>query len=79
MAKFKETWRQKMVSLAEKSSLPQVVEVTGKMSKKWGEGTCVIPPPVEVDATMKAVPEGRLMTVNQIREVMAKKYNANFG
>ena len=79
MAKMKETWRQKLVSMAEKSNLPQVVEVTEKMSKKWGEGTCVIPSPVEVDATMKGVPEGRLITVNQIREAMAKKYNATFG
>jgi hypothetical protein len=79
MVKFKETWQQKMVSIAEKSRLPQVVEVTGKMSQKWGEGTVVIPSPLEVNATMKAVPEGRLMTINQIREVMAKRYNASFG
>ena len=79
MSKIKETWRQKLASIAEKNSLPQVVEVTEKMSEKWGEGTCVIPSPVEVDATMKAVPEGRLMTVNQIRDFMARKYNASFG
>ena len=79
MVKFKETWKQKLVSIAEKSNLPQVVEVTEKMSKKWGEGTCVIPSPVEVDALMKTVPGGKLITINQIREVMAKKYNATFG
>jgi hypothetical protein len=49
------------------------------MSKKWGEGTVVIPSPVEVDALMKKVPEGKLITINQIREFMAKKYNASFG
>ena len=79
MAKLKETWRQKLVSTAIKNNLPQVVEVNEKMSKKWGEGTCVIPSPVEVDAVMKSVPEGKLMTINQIREVMAKRYNASFG
>ena len=79
MAKMKETWRQKLVSTAEKNDLPKVVEVNEKMSKKWGEGPCVIPSPLEVDATMKSVPEGKLITVNQIREAMAKKYNANFG
>jgi len=79
MAKKKETWREKLKSTAEKNDLPKVVEVNEKMSKKWGEGTCVIPSPVEVDATMKSVPEGRLITINQIREVMAKKYNASFG
>jgi hypothetical protein len=79
MAKMKETWKQKLVSTTEKNDLPKVVEVNEKMSKKWGEGTCVIPSPVEVDATMRSVPEGKLLTINQIREVMAKKYNATFG
>ncbi|MGD9142817.1 MAG: hypothetical protein PVG61_03110 [Dehalococcoidia bacterium] len=79
MAKMKETWKQKLVSTAEKNDLPKVVEVNEKMSKKWGEGTCVIPSPVEVDATMRSVPEGKLLTINRIREVMAKKYNATFG
>jgi len=79
MVKMKETWRQKLVSTTEKQDLPRVVEVNEKMSKKWGEGTCVIPSPLEVDATMKSVPEGRLITINQIREVMANKYNTSFG
>ena len=79
MAKSKLSWREKLSATAEKNDLPKVVEVNEKMSKKWGEGTCVIPSPVEVDATMKSVPEGRLITINQIREIMAKKYNATFG
>jgi hypothetical protein len=49
------------------------------MSKKWGEGTCVIPSPVEVDTVMKNVPKGKLITINQIRKMMAKKYHASFG
>jgi hypothetical protein len=79
MVKFKETWRQKLISTAEKQGLPRVAEVNEKMSKKWGEGTVVIPSPLEVDATMKNVPAGRLITINQIREIMAKRYNASFG
>jgi hypothetical protein len=79
MVKLKETWRQKLVSQGERNKLPRVVEVNEKMSKKWGEGTCVIPAPVEVDALMKNVPAGKLITINQIREYMAKKYHASFG
>jgi hypothetical protein len=79
MAKVKETWRQKLVSTTEKQGLPRVVEVNEKMSKKWGEGTVVIPSPLEVDATMKSVPEGRLITINQIRGIMARRYSASFG
>jgi len=79
MAKLKETWRQKLISTTKKQNLPRVVEVNEKMSKIWGEGTCVIPSPVEVDAVMKSVPEGKLITINRIREFMAKKYHATFG
>jgi hypothetical protein len=79
MVKLKETWRQKLVSTTQKQNLPRVVEVNEKMSKKWGEGTVVIPSPVEVDALMKTVPRGKFITINQIREYMAKKYHASFG
>ena len=79
MARLKETWRDKLGSTARKQNLPRVVEVNEKMSKIWGEGTCVIPSPLEVDTLMKSVPKGKLITINQIREYMAKKYNASFG
>jgi hypothetical protein len=79
MIKLKETWREKLGSTAQKQNLPRIVEVNEKMSKKWGEGTCVIPSPVEVDALMKTVPKGKLITINRIREFMAKKYHASFG
>jgi hypothetical protein len=79
MVKTKETWKEKLGSTAKRQSLPKVSVVEGKMTKMWGEGTVVIPSPVEVDALMKNVPEGKLITINQIREYMAKKYNASFG
>jgi len=79
MPKPRPSWKEKLVTTAQKQNLPRVFEVEGKMSKKWGEGTCVIPSPVEVDAIMKSVPEGKLITINQIREFMAKKYHASFG
>lgn len=79
MAKMRETWREKLVNTATRNNLPQVVEVNEKMSQKWGTGTCAIPSPLEVDAIMKSVPEGRLITINQIREKVAKKHGASFG
>jgi hypothetical protein len=79
MAKKKETWREKLGSTAQRQNLPRVVEVDEKMSKIWGSGTCVIPSPVEVDALMKSVPAGNLITINQIRGFMAAKYKASFG
>ena len=79
MATKKETWREKLISTTQRQNLPRVVEVNEKMSKKWGEGTCVIPSPIEVDALMKSVPKGKLITINQIRAAMASKYHATFG
>lgn len=79
MVKSKETWHERLGSTAKRQNLPKVSVVDEKMSKIWGEGTVVIPSPVEVDALMKKVPQGKLMTINQIREFMAKKYNASFG
>ena len=76
MAKLRKSWREK---LADSKDLPRVVEVNEKMSRKWGTGTVVIPAPIEVDGIMKLVPEGRLITINQIREMLAKRHNASFG
>ena len=50
----KKTWCEK---LRDSKDLPEVAEITGKMSRKWGTGTVVIPSPVEVDELMKKVPE----------------------
>ena len=76
MAKLRKSWKEK---LHETKDVPKVVEVTPQMSQKWGTGTCVIPAPLEVDGIMKQVPEGKLITINQIREILAKKHNASFG
>ncbi len=76
MAKAHKTWQEK---LADSKDLPKVVEITGKMSKRWGTGTLVIPAPREVDVIMKKVPNGKLITVNQIRETVARKHGATIG
>ncbi len=72
----KKSWTEK---LADSKGLPKVEKITEKMSKKWGTGTIVIPAPTEVDAMMKKVPKGKLVTINEIREALAKKHNATIG
>ena len=76
MAKLKKSWREK---LADDKGMPQVVEITGKMSARWGTGTVVIPAPREVDEIMRSVPKGKLITINQIRERLAKRHGATIG
>ena len=75
-AKKRKSWSEK---LADSKDLPKVVPITEKMSKRWGTGTVVIPAPKEVNEIMRKVPKGKLSTINQIREILAKKHNATIG
>jgi alkylated DNA nucleotide flippase Atl1 len=72
----KKSWIEK---LDDSKGLPKVEEITERMSKRWGTGTVVIPAPREVEALMKQVPPGKLTTINEIREALAKKHNATIG
>jgi len=76
MAKLRKSWREK---LADDKGMPKVVEITESMSQRWGTGTVVIPAPREVDAIMRQVPTGKLTTINQIREALARKHGASIG
>jgi hypothetical protein len=69
------SWREK---LADSKGLPKVALVTGCMSRKWGEGRMVIPAPSDVDALMRQVPKGRIVTINQLRDALAKRHKVNF-
>lgn len=71
----KKSWREK---LADNKGLPKIAQVGGKLTKRWGEGTFVIPAPLEVDALMKRVPKGRLVTINELRAALAAKHKADF-
>ena len=75
MAKLKKTWKEKLYE----DRKAKVVEITENMSQKWGTGTCVIPAPIEVDQIMKMVPRGKLITINQIRQTLARRYGVTIG
>jgi hypothetical protein len=72
MAKRK-SWREK---LADSKGLPKVEKIEGRMTRRWGTGTVVIPAPVEVDAIMRKVSKGKLITINEIRSALASKHGA---
>ena len=76
MPKLKKSWRER---LAEDKGLPKVSVIGGNMSTRWGTGTVVIPAPREVDEIMRLVPQGKLITVNQIRELLARRHGATIG
>ncbi len=76
VAKKKLTWRQK---LDRDEGFPKVVPIGPSMTSQWGKGTMVIPAPREVDEIMKRIPEGKLITINEIRAVLARRHGATIG
>jgi alkylated DNA nucleotide flippase Atl1 len=75
MAHKRKSWREK---LADSKGLPKTVALAGKMKERCGPGTLVIPAPMEVDEIMRAVPKGKLTTIDDIRATLAKKHGTDF-
>jgi alkylated DNA nucleotide flippase Atl1 len=72
----RKSWREKLL---DDKDLPKVVKIGPKMRKSLGTGTVAIPAPRQVDAIMRRVPEGKLITINDIRAIVAKKHGASIG
>ncbi len=70
----KKTWGEK---LRENSDLPKVVPIEGKMTKRWGTVTVVIPSPLEVDSIMKLVRNEHVITIDEIRDHLARNHGAS--
>jgi len=62
--------------LADSKDLPRVQRLTGGMRRRYGPGTIVLPAPSEVDALMRKIPKGRVTTINQLRECLARRHSA---
>lgn len=65
-------WREKM----ERPQEPKLVRIPPKMSQ-WGKGMMLIPTPKLVDAIVRQVPRGRLVTVGEIRRKLAANFSAD--
>ena len=72
----RKSWSEK---LKDNKDLPKVEKITDKMSKRWGTGTVVVPAPMEVNEMMRKIPEGKVITIGEIRAALAKKRGATIG
>ena len=72
----RKSWREK---LTEKKDLPKVVSLKGEAKRQWKADTVAIPSPMEIKKIMDGVPKGRLITINEIRGMIAKKHRADIG
>ena len=70
------SWIEKLE--AKDKDLPKVVELDEKMRKRypWAR-TMLVPHPRQVYEIMARVPRGNLITVNEIRDMLAKKFGAD--
>lgn len=59
--------------------MPKIQIITDESSiKKYGGSKMFFSPPIDYDKIMKKVPYGKVITVGQIREYLAKKNHADF-
>jgi hypothetical protein len=75
MPKMRKTWRQKLEE--EHPEHGKVVDVPPKMQNRFGIGKMLIPKPMDIDTLIRKVTKGRLATVTQIREKLAKEAHAH--
>lgn len=61
-------WREKL----ERQQQPKIVDIPARMQARLGRGRMVIPRPLDVDALIRRVPKGKLVTVLQLRQELAK-------
>jgi len=73
MVKTRKSWRAKL----EKEQEPRVVDVPPKMAKRFGTGKMLIATPLLVDALIRKVEKGKLVTIRQLRERLAKDFKVD--
>ncbi len=55
----------------------KLVPIPPKMQKRLGHGKLLIPRPLDVDAVIRKVPRGRVLTLSQLRQNLAKAAGAD--
>ncbi|MBI4723360.1 MAG: MGMT family protein [Candidatus Stahlbacteria bacterium] len=69
------SWREK---LERKSpNYGKIVDASHNKGKRLGPGKLLIPNPLDIDTLIRKIPKGKLITVSQIREHLAKDTGAN--
>jgi alkylated DNA nucleotide flippase Atl1 len=71
--KTRKSWREKM----DNPNLPKLVAIPRNMQKQFGPGIMLLPSPQEVDALIREVPEGRVITISQVRQSLAREHSAD--
>ena len=70
--KSRKSWREKL----EKKQERELIPLEGKYRDQFGEGTMLIPRPLDVEAVIRTVPKGKLLTLGLLREHLARQAGA---
>ena len=73
--KSRKRWREKLEHPPE--GLPKVVNGPEKWEKRFGGRKVLVPTPLLVDALIRKVRKRKLITVTQIRQLLAKDFKAD--
>lgn len=65
--------------LQDSKDMPKIVVIDdAKSVERYGGKNMLIAPPLEYNGIMSKIPEGKLITTKEIRQYLAKKYEADF-
>ena len=56
---------------------PIIKPIPENMKKTWGEGTQVLPSPLEIRDVMRTIPKSKVMTAKELCTVLAKKHKVD--
>jgi alkylated DNA nucleotide flippase Atl1 len=65
--------------LLDSKDLPKVVSLRENAREHWKGNTMAIPAPKEVNEITAKVPKGKLITIDEIRKIVARKHRADIG
>jgi hypothetical protein len=73
MAK-KKSWKEKLEG---NPDLPKIQEITSDVAPRRVTSWMVIPSPMEVDEIMKRIPAGKVITLQEVRSILARRHGAD--
>ena len=69
----RKSWREKL----ETQDHSKIIQIPPRMTNRFGEGTMLIPRPLDVDALIRKAKKGQLITISEIRSRLARDNNVD--
>ena len=70
----KKTWTEKFYN----GKSHEIIVADEKLAKAWGAGKMLIATPMLIDEVINTIPKGKVMTISQLRQILAHKFDANY-